>query len=184
MKSLVPKLFVFAATVMLAGCAGVTVTTDYDHTAPFGHYKTYVIAPAKHDQTLSPASEAQLRSTLKTELSKRGLTEVTSGKADIAIVRHVIVTHNVTVDHYTDWGYGYHDSWPYGYGYYHMWAGAPTTYIDVSHYAEGTLILDVVDQHTKRLVFRGTGTAVVGDASANAEKIHEAVEKMVEALPR
>jgi hypothetical protein len=184
MKSLVSNLLALAATLALAGCAGVTVTTDYDHTATFGKYKTYVLAPGKHDQSLSASAEAQLRSTLRTELSKRGLTEVTSGKADIAIVRHVFVQHNVTVDHYTDYGYGYHDTWPYGYGYYSMWAGAPQTYVDVTHYAEGTLVLDVVDLHTKRLVFRGTGTAVVGSSSENVEKIHEAVEKMVEALPR
>jgi hypothetical protein len=77
-------------------------------------------------------------------------------------VRHVFLTDNISVQEYTDWGYGYGGGWPYGYGYYGMWAGAPSTYVDVSTYTEGTMILDVVDTHTKKLVFRGTGTAVVG----------------------
>ena len=85
---------------------------------------------------------------------------------------------------YTDWGYGYHGSWPYGYGHYGMWAGAPSTYVDVSAYTQGTLILDVVDTHTKKLVFRGTGTAVVGGPDSNADKIHDAVKQMVAALPK
>jgi hypothetical protein len=64
-----------------------------------------------------------------------------------------------------------------------MWAGAPRTYVDVNQYTEGTMILDVVDTHTKKLVFRGTGTAVVGGPDSNADKIHDAVKKMVDALP-
>ena len=65
-----------------------------------------------------------------------------------------------------------------------MWAGAPVTYVDVSNYTEGTLILDVVNTHTKKLVFRGTGTAVVGGPNSNAGKIRDAVKKMVAALPQ
>jgi hypothetical protein len=122
---------------------------------------------------------------LRTELGTRGITEVTNGKPDLAIVRHVFLADKVSVQQYTDWGYGHHGGmWPYGYGYYGMWAGAPRTYVDVSAYTEGTLILDAVDVHAKKLVFRGTGTAVVGGPDSNADKIREAVKKMVAALPR
>ena len=98
-------------------------------------------------------------------------------------MRHVFLQEKVSVQQYTDWGYGHAGVWPYGYGYYGMWAGAPQTYVDVSNYTEGTMILDVVDTHTKKLVFRGTGTAVVGPVR-NADKIREAVKKMVDALPK
>jgi len=72
---------------------------------------------------------------------------------------------------------------PYGYGYYGMWAGAPRTYTDVSQYTEGTLILDFVDAKTKKLVFRGIGTGTVSDPETNAERIKEAVEKIVNDFP-
>jgi Domain of unknown function (DUF4136) len=98
-------------------------------------------------------------------------------------VWHVFTENKVSVQQYTDWGYSYGGGWPYGYGSYSMWAGAPRTYADVSQYTEGTLILDAVDTRTKRLVFRGTGTAVVGGPESNARKIEEAVAKMVAALP-
>jgi len=45
-------------------------------------------------------------------------------------------------------------------------------------------VLDAVDLHTHKLVFRGAGTAVVGGAESNAEKIRDAVEKMVAAFPK
>jgi hypothetical protein len=185
MKTLLCKFspLVAASTLALAGCSTVTVTTDYDHSAKFGKYKTYQLAPAKQGQTLSPSSEAALRDALHTELAARGITETTSGHADLAIVRHVFTQDKVSMQQYTDWGYGYHNAWPYGYGYYGMWAGAPQTYIDVHNYTEGTLILDAVDAHTKKLVFRGTGTAVVGGPDSNADKIRDAVKKMVAELP-
>jgi hypothetical protein len=145
------------------------------------------LAPAAHGQTLSPTSDAALRDALRTELAARGITESTTGKGDLAIVRHVFTTDKVSVQQYTDWGYGYGGGygggWPYGYGSYGMWAGAPRTYTDVSNYTEGTMILDVVDTRTNKLVFRGTGTAIVGGPESNAGKIREAVKKMVAALP-
>jgi len=183
MKNTAQILFAFTAACVLAACSTVNVTTDYDRSAPFGKYKTYSVAPAASGQTLSPTSEAALRDALRTELGARGLTEAKGGKGDLAIVRHVFTQEKVSVQQYTDWGYGYGGAWPYGYGHYGMWAGAPRTYTDVNQYTEGTMVLDAVDTRAKKLVFRGIGTAVVGGPESNAGKIREAVKKMVAALP-
>lgn len=183
MKTPATKLIALFAACTLAACSTVNVTTDYDRSAPFGTYKTYTLAPAAAGQTLSPTSETALRNAIRTQLAARGITESTTGKGDLAIVWHVFTENKVSVQQYTDWGYSYGGGWPYGYGSYSMWAGAPRTYADVSQYSEGTLILDAVDTRTKRLVFRGTGTAVVGGPESNARKIEEAVAKMVAALP-
>jgi hypothetical protein len=186
MKAPASKLIAIFAACTLAACSTVSVTTDYDRSAPFEKYKTYTLAPAAAGQTLSPASESALRNAIRTQLAARGVAESTAGKADLAIVRHVFTEDKVSVQQYTDWGYGhgYRAGWPYGYGSYGMWAGAPVTYTDVNQYTQGTLILDAVDTRTKKLVFRGTGTAVVGGPESNARKIEQAVEKMVESLPR
>lgn len=183
MKTALRKLPLILAACTLAACSSVTVTTDYDHSATFGHYKTYSLAPAAHGQTLSPTSEAALQAALRTELAARGIHEATSGKADLGIARHVFLQEKVSTRQYTDWGYGYGGAWPYRYGSYSMWAGAPQTYTDVTQYTEGTMILDFVDNHTRKLVFRGTGRAVVGGPDSNAEKIREAVARIVAGLP-
>jgi hypothetical protein len=59
----------------------------------------------------------------------------------------------------TDWGYGagYARAWPYRYGTYGVGSGAPSTYTEASNYTEGTMILDLLDTRTNKLVFRGTG---------------------------
>jgi hypothetical protein len=183
MKTLAAKLTAVAAACTLAACSTVTVTTDYDHSAPFGKYRTYALAPAAHGQTLSPTSEAALRDALRTELAARGITEAPQSKADLDVVRHVFLQDKVSVQQYTDWGYGYNGAWPYGYGYYGMWAGAPRTYVDVNQYTQGTMVLDFVDTHTKKLVFRGTGQAVVSGPESNAGKIREGVAKMIAGFP-
>jgi hypothetical protein len=170
------------AACALAACSSVTVTTDYDHSVSFAKYKTYSLSPATHAQTLSPSSEAALRDSLRTELGARGIREATRGKADLAVVHNAFHQEKVSVQHYTDWGYGY-GGWPYRYGSYSMWAGAPRTYTDVNQYTEGTLVLDFVDTRTNKLVFRGTGQAVVEGPESNARKIQEAVAKIVAKLP-
>jgi Domain of unknown function (DUF4136) len=182
MKITTNKLSSVLAAFTLAACSTVTVTTDYDHSTSFAKYRTYSLAPAKSGQTLSPTSEAALRDSLRTELGARGVSEAASGKADLAIVRHAFTQEKVSVQQYTDWGYGY-GGWPYRYGYYSMWAGAPRTYTDVNQYTEGTLVLDFVDRRTSKLVFRGTAKAVVSGPESNARKIQDAVTKIVAKSP-
>lgn len=183
MKISLIKLLALVAACALAACSTVTVATDYDRAAPFGKYKTYSLAPAAKGETLSPTSEAALRDALRTQLAARGISEAAGGKADLAVARHVFLQEKVSVQQYTDWGYGYAGRWPYSYGYYNMWAGAPATYMDVSQYTQGTLVLDFVDTRTNKVVFRGTGTAVVSGPESNAAKIREAVTKIVAGLP-
>ena len=184
MKTPAIKFLLPMVACALAACSTVSVTTDYDHSTSFAKYKTYSLSPAAQGYVMSPTSEAALTSSLRTQLAQRGITEVAHGKGDLAVVRHVFTKDKVSVQQYTDWGYGYQGgSWPYGYGSYGMWAGAPLTYTDVRQYTEGTLILDFVDTHTKKLVFRGVGTAVVGGPDKNAGKIQAAVAKIVAALP-
>jgi hypothetical protein len=182
MKTLAKSATLLAACA-LAACSTVSVTTDYDRSAPFGKYKTYSLAPAKQGQALSPTSEAALRDALRSELGARGITEAAQGKGDLAVVRHAFLQDKVSVQQFTDWGYGYNGGWPYGYGYYGFWSGVPRTYVDVTQYTQGTIILDFVDTQSKKLVFRGTGTAIVGGPESNAGKIREAVKKTVAALP-
>src|SRR5437868_3385007 len=159
MKFLFSFFLTAVASCLLAACAGnnVTVVTDHDPAGHFGAYKTYTLAPPKNGQAMSPSGEAALRDTLRTQLAAREITEAPGKQADLDVVRHAFVQEKTSVQQYTDWGYRHHGSWPYRYGYYGMWSGAPVTYLDVNQYHEGTLVLDFVDAHTKKLVFRGVG---------------------------
>ena len=121
MKTLPYLIFAAALVCFFSACeTAVTVTTDYDHAAHFGKYRSYALAPARRGQTMSATSEAALSEAVRAELNSRGLTEAPGQKADLDIVRQVFVQGKVSVQEWTDWGYGYHGGWPYGYGYYGM----------------------------------------------------------------
>lgn len=176
--------FIAAAGVLiLASCSTVSVTTDYDRSASFSKYKTYSLASAENGQKLSPSSEAALQNALRSEMAKKGIVEKKSGKPDIAIARHVFLQDKISVDQSADWGYARAGYWPYGYGYYNGWDGSPHSYVDVHQYTQGTMILDFVDTKSNKLVFRGKGTAVTGKPEANADKITQAVTRIVADLP-
>src|SRR4051794_34037074 len=80
-----------AAACSLAACSTVTVSTDYDHTAPFAKYKTYAIAPAANHPILSPTGEIALRESLHTHLAARGLHEAPQSRADLDVVPHAFL---------------------------------------------------------------------------------------------
>ena len=169
--------------MVLCGCSTVSVTTDYDHTANFGNYRTYALEPPANAPALSPTSDAALRSALNENLAARGIREVGPGnRPDLAVVPHVKLQQKYSVEQYTSWGYG-PGVWPYYAGYYGMWYGAPYSYSTINSYTEGTLVLDFVDTSNQKLVFRGVGKGTVGSAESNAEKIREAVQKIVAKLP-
>lgn len=164
---------ILVASLFLAACSSVQVVTDYDRAASFDRYKTYSLEPSDAPIPMAPSVEAALRDSLRTQLDARGIIEV-SENADLHVVRHVSTKQKTTV----------HQSpgVPYRYGRYGAWTGA-SAYTDVSQYTEGTLILDFVDSKTQKLIFRGIATGTVGKPETNAERIREAVEKIVQDYP-
>jgi hypothetical protein len=173
-----------APLLVVCGCSTVSVTTDYDHSAPFGSYRTYALEPPANVPPLSPTADAALRSSPQENLGARSIREVTMAqKPEPAVVPHARLQQKYSVQQYTQWGYG-PGTWPYYGGYYGVWVGAPYTYSTIDSYTEGTLILDFVDTSKQKLVFRGIGTGTVSSSpESNAEKIREAVKKIVAKIP-
>jgi hypothetical protein len=78
---------------------------------------------------------------------------------------------------YGGWGFGW--GWGWGYRPYYAFGGpfsyyGGLTYAEKGHYKEGTLIIDLVDSRTRRIVWRGFG---VGE-------VHHDPQKDVEDLPK
>lgn len=181
MNALGRRIVPLLAALLLSACSTVEVKTDYDRAAAFGTYRTYSLAPGPDGQKLPIYSQAALRSTIRTQLAKRGVSEVDGTKADLAIVWHAFLTDQDHRPEPDDPWFG--TEWAYEYGLYGAWAGAPGRYTNTDPYPDGTLILDVVDLHTRKLVFRGMATAMVVDPKRSAKNIEQAVAKMIEALP-
>jgi hypothetical protein len=177
------RLALLFVTTALSACSTVTVTTDYDRAAAFGNYRTYSIAPGPDGLDLPMYCEITLRKVVRSELAARGLTEAEGkdGKAaDLAIVWRVFLQGRTSAQERVD----PEGELAYAYGDYTYWTGMPANLSDSTRYPEGTLVLDVVDMKTEKLVFRGTGTAVAMGPEKGARNIEKAVKEMVAALPR
>ena len=147
----------------------VTVKTDYDHSAAFGKYHTYVLDTAATG--LGPTNNAVLQQALRSSLAARGLKE-TGSNASLYIVSAVITSEKLNVLP----GGGVTVS---RFGAYRTWA----MNAEVQQYTEGTLIIDFVDGKTHKLVFRGLAQAAVGSQARNANAIREAATKIVAQFP-
>ena len=156
------------ALALAALSAGVVyaqhVTTDSDPAAPFATYKTYAWTPG----TASAVSltEQRIHDGVNAQLQGKGMTQVESNP-NVFVATHV-TTHavpQVIADGFGPWGFG----------------GGMAT---VQTYTEGSLIVDLYDASTKKMVWRGVATATVSSKpEKNAEKIDKSLMKLFARYP-
>ena len=168
MRSVTLTAVTVAMTLSTAIVFAQKVNVDSDSAAPFGTYKTYgwVAGTPAPDQL----NEQQLHAGVDARLAARGLKEV-SADPDVVVSTHVTTKEEQS---YIATGFGM-GPWGFGGGL------GPAT---VETYVEGTLIVDLYDAKTKKMVWRGVATATASDKpSKNAEKMYKALDKMFEKYP-
>ncbi|HVG64299.1 MAG TPA: DUF4136 domain-containing protein [Hyalangium sp.] len=179
LRSLVPLL-----TLTLVACAGIETSTNYDPNAvgTLSQYRTYAWLPEPKGADMrvyNDIVEARVKQAVDQEMQARGY-RLVDQNPDFKLGWHGAIDQKLdvgTMDTYYGYGWG-----PWYSPYY---AGTvPHTY--VREYEEGTLILDVVDAASNKLVWRGTAQAELSaDASAEdrQRKLHDAVNKILEDFP-
>lgn len=179
LRSLVPLL-----TLTLVACAGIETSTNYDPNAvaTLSQYRTYSWLPEKAGQNTrvyNDVVEARVKQAVNDYLQARGY-QLVEQNPDFKVGWHGAIDQKLdvgTMDTYYGYGWG-----PWYSPYY---AGAaPQTY--VREYEEGTLILDVVDATSNKLVWRGTAQAELSSSSSaekRQERLNEAVDKILEDFP-
>jgi Domain of unknown function (DUF4136) len=164
-------VFVFIGLMLLfAGrSSAADVKTDYDRNANFAQYKTY---SWERVQTRDPLMVDRIKSAVNGSLAAKGLTEVPTG-GDLSIVA-IEVTHNQqTLDtFYNNFGGGRRFG---GFG------DATTT---TETYRVGTLVVDLSDPATKKIVWRGSASDTLSDKSEkNIDNLDKGVVKMFKKFP-
>ena len=169
MKRFVQPLLMLAALGIWAAFAA-EVKTDYSHSADFSQYKTYSWMKVKAD----PLWEDRIMQAVDRELSAKGWTKVPAGgDAEVAAFSS---THEVPTLH------TFYDT--FGPGWY--WTGfedgvATTT---VENTPVGTLVVDLFDSRTKKLIWRGVASdALSNKPEKNEKKLEKAVEAMFKHFP-
>ncbi len=150
------------------------VKTDYDRSANFGQYKTY---SWEHVKTQDPLFVDRIKSSVNAALAAKGWTQVDSG-ADVCIVAIEITRNQQTLNTFYD-GFGGGWGWRrFGGGGF----GQATTTTET--YKVGTLVVDLFDTKTKKLVWRGTSSDTLSNNSnKNIQNLDKGVEKMFKKFP-
>jgi hypothetical protein len=145
------------------------VKTDYDRSISFDQYKTY---SWQNVETQDPLWVDRIKSAVDTDLTAKGWTQVPSG-GNISLVAIETTQDRQTLNTFYD---GFGGGWRWG-GF-----GDATTTTDT--YKVGTLVLDMFDTQTKKLVWRGSASDTLSDKTdKNIKNLDKGVQKMLKHFP-
>lgn len=181
MKNLINFCLFISIGITLASCgSSLKVSTDYDKQAEFSSYKTFSFYVfSDKGPGISELNRNRIVNAVKAEMIKKGFTE-NDNSPDVLVNVTTILKEKKQVSASTNYyGYG---------GYYRPYYWSPgytgsTTY-NVQEYKDGSLIIDVVDAATKKLVWQGTGNKQIDAPLKNPDtEIPDAVKKIMAGFP-
>lgn len=166
------------AALAVTGCATMSVSSHVARGLDFAQYRTYEWGPADALPTgdprldKNPFFQDHVQGAVERELAARGFEQSTSGTPNLLIHYHASITQRIDVDRLDrEYGNCYGEDCQVG----------------VVEFEAGTLVLDIVDAQTNRVIWRGWARHGVEDMLDNpdrmARRINEAVRRMLERLP-
>ena len=157
--------------VFTLGCSSTKISSDYDKEADFTKYQDFhYLGWAKDsDQILNDLDKRRIEEAFGSEFAKRGIKFVDASEADAAVSLFIVVDQKTGTTAYTDYyggmGYGYGRAYPgWGWG-----GGMSTTRYQEYDYLVGTLVVDVFDTETKKLVWQGVSSGTINENTKNRE---------------
>ena len=161
-----------------------SVDVDYDKTANFRAFKTYALGPVKMSDDASPLMVQRTVSALEGRMSAIGFRKVESNP-DLIVAIQSSTREELS---YTTWGdYPYWGGGPYPYWggvAYPFWHAGGFSGIDVQTILIRTVVVDMIDARSEKVVFRGTAEDRVSHkAKKNERKAYDAVAEIFEESP-
>jgi len=146
------------------------VKTDYDHKADFGHIKSYSWI---HSKATNGLWADRIMEDVDKALAAKGWTRVESGgDAGVAAFGSTRTEQNLET-FYNGFGGGW---------YWRGFGGPTTTYVTTTRV--GSLVVDIFDSSTKKLMWRGMGSDVLSSKpEKNEHKLENTVEEMFKHFP-
>lgn len=176
LKSTFPGALVAVAlglsTLVLAG----DVNVDWDRDADFSKYKSFAIKIGT--SWGNPLSEDRVLKEFRETIMEKGWSLGPEGEADTVVVLHGATRTKKNLNTFYDgWGGGW------GFGGWGM-GGMGSAQTRVTEYLVGTLVVDIFDAKTKKLLFRGNATDELSDkVDKNMKKVDKAASKMFKDFP-
>jgi hypothetical protein len=164
---------------MVAGCAPMRVSSHVDRERDFTRYRTFDWGPADALPAGDPRLERNaffqdhIQGAIERHMAARGFERTDPATApDVRLHFHAVIDRRIDVN-LLDYQSGY--------------CSRSDCQAGVSRYEEGTLVVDMIDVRTNRLVWRGWAQdsveGVLDNQDRLARKIEDAVRLMFERLP-
>jgi len=191
----------FVVLTGLMGCASVSIKTTFQKDYAFKNLKTYVWLHQPEDA--QPAAELgfnfreRVRRAIARALSPKGFKSAAAGKPDFYVLFYTNV-HLKTRTWISSVGAPYTQApfgpWPYSHLPYGTWTSslASAQYggwaypwgsqVYVEPVEVGTMVIDIVDVKTRRIVWRGWGRGLVDPAAPDNDLVNVA-RKVMENFP-
>ena len=168
-------LSAFVAT----GCATMNVSAHVQRGLDFATYRTYDWGPADARPTGDPRLDQNpffkdhVEGAVEKQLAARGFERASSGTPDLLIHYHASINQRIDVNRVDrSYGYCYNDNCD----------------ARVVEYEAGTLVIDMVDTRTNRVIWRGWSQesveGVLDNPDRMARRIEEGVRRMLDRFPQ
>jgi len=176
----------------LSACTSYNYYTAAINKTNLSSYHTFAWMPPGNKKVTNEVVDAKIKDAATSALVTKGLA-LSQRNPDLIVNYSTVVGTGSRTNYYSPYyggfypgwgpGFGWGAGWGWGWGYrpYYYAYGAPfayygATYAEKEHYKEGTLIIDLIDSHTHRIVWRGFG---VGEVHNNPQKTIDDLPKVV-----
>jgi hypothetical protein len=176
--------------------AGLTSCSSYNYYTAglnktnMSQYRSFAWLPPQeqaNSNRVNSAVDLKIKDAAVASLSSKGLRLRTNNPDLLVTYTATVGRGSKTVYTPTYYGTGVYPGWGWGWGwaYRPYYYGAPFVYYGgdtatgKEHYKEGTIIIDLIDTHTKRVVWRGYG---VGEVHKNPQKNIDDLPKVVDGI--
>ena len=180
MKNKLSFMVLLLASIMLTACSGIRVSQDYLPDAEFNHLKTYRWAPdllAKEQQVENnnPLLNLRIHKAIDRKLAAMGYQLTDSDKADFRVSYQTQVQSRIESE-------GTTGSFAIGFGNTGRFGaiGIHTGNI-ITEKDEATLVIDIIDDNSGKLLWRGVSTRYAYTHN-DPEKLTQIINKHVDAI--
>lgn len=174
-------LVCLAGTLLLCSCAThYSVATDYDEQYTFAGKTTYaLITPEAIKTTRNDLLRNRIETAIHQQLAARGFQRVDKAQASIWLSYFATAEKQQDIRTYQT----YNSYYGYARCYRCIYPVVPAaTEVQVVHYTEATLMLDVIDPASNTLKWRGSTSSKVTTATADSMSVAERTAKVNEAV--
>ncbi len=170
----------FALLGLASACSTIEVSYDFDPATDFQRLRTYAWLPGPQPETGNPRLDntiidSRIRGSVDTLLAGRGYQKALPARADFLVAYHAAIDRKLDIQAINRY-----------YGAGPRRGGLVVTDTVVREYDAGTLLLDVVDRRSRKLLWRGSVQARITNQASPAERterVRNAVTQLLEKFP-